>query len=63
MGVITQEMNRKKQLETVAEGLVKFIKLDKFQEPKVTLGRERRLNQLIVHLFCLRKMASLFGFH
>jgi hypothetical protein len=43
MGVITQEMNRKKQLETVAEGLVKFIKLDKFQEPKVTTWQGKKI--------------------
>ena len=43
MGVITQEMNRKKQLETVAEGIVKFIKLDKFQEPKVTTWQGKKI--------------------
>ena len=43
MGVITQEMNRKKQLETVAEGLVKFIKLDKFPEPKVTTWQGKKI--------------------
>ena len=43
MGVITQEMNRKKQLETVAEGIVKFVKLDKFQEPKVTTWQGKKI--------------------
>ena len=43
MGVITQEMNRKKQLETTAEGIVKFIKLDKFPEPKVTTWQGKKI--------------------
>lgn len=43
MGVITQEMNRKKQLETTAEGVVKFVKLDKFQEPKVTTWQGKKI--------------------
>ena len=43
MGVITQEMNRKKQLETTGEGVVKFIKLDKFQEPKVTTWQGKKI--------------------
>lgn len=43
MGVITQEMNRKKQLETTAEGMVKFIKLDKFPEPKVTTWQGKKI--------------------
>lgn len=43
MGVITQEMNRKKQLETTAEGVVKFIKLDKFPEPKVTTWQGKKI--------------------
>lgn len=33
--VITQEMNRKKQLETTAEGYVKVVKVEKFPETKV----------------------------
>lgn len=43
MGVITQEMNRKKQLETTGEGVVKFIKLDKFPEPKVTTWQGKKI--------------------
>ena len=43
MGVITQEMNRKKQLETTAEGVVKYIKLDKFPEPKVTTWQGKKI--------------------
>lgn len=43
MGVITQEMNRKKQLETTAEGVVKFVKLDKFPEPKVTTWQGKKI--------------------
>lgn len=43
MGIITQEMNRKKQLETTAEGIVKFIKLDKFPEPKVTTWQGKKI--------------------
>ena len=43
MGVITQEMNRKKQLETTGEGVVKFIKLDKFPETKVTTWQGKKI--------------------
>ena len=41
--VITETINRKKQKEVCAEGVVKFVKLDKFQEPKVTTWQGKKI--------------------
>lgn len=41
--VISETINKKRQKEVTAEGLVKFIKLDKFPEPKVTTWQGKKI--------------------
>lgn len=41
--VISETINKKRQKEVTAEGLVKFVKLDKFQEPKVTTWQGKKI--------------------
>jgi len=55
MGVITQEMNKKRQMETSAEGVVKFIKLTKFDEPKVTVWQGKKIESTHRASVCLEK--------